>query len=267
MKVIDRGSGIPVVMVPGLQGRWEWMTPAVDAMARYCRVITFSLCDEPSSGFDIDPRKGVENFLAQIEAAMDAAQVPAAVLMGVSYGGPLAAEFAVRHPERVRGLVLVSALPPDWAPDARARFYLRAPLLFSPIFFIDAPARAAREMRAAFPRLGERVRFSVSQTRRLAQCAMSPTRMARRLAWLGEFHFSDPSRLQSPVLVITGEPGLDRVVRPELTRKYLQLLPQARSVVLRRTGHMGVMTKPREFAELVRGFLHGLEIDADRIPA
>ena len=48
--MIDRGSGTPVVLVPGIQGRWEWMRPAVDALAARCRVLTFSLCDEPTSG-------------------------------------------------------------------------------------------------------------------------------------------------------------------------------------------------------------------------
>ena len=43
MNIVDLGSGVPVVMVPGIQGRWEWMKPAVDALAERCRVVTFSL--------------------------------------------------------------------------------------------------------------------------------------------------------------------------------------------------------------------------------
>ena len=39
MKIIDRGGGTPIVVIPGVQGRWEWMTPAIDAMAHRCRVI------------------------------------------------------------------------------------------------------------------------------------------------------------------------------------------------------------------------------------
>ena len=44
--IVDQGSGPPIVLSPGLQGRWEWMRPAVDALAKHYRVITFSLCDE-----------------------------------------------------------------------------------------------------------------------------------------------------------------------------------------------------------------------------
>jgi pimeloyl-ACP methyl ester carboxylesterase len=267
MQIIDRGSGVPVVMVPGIQGRWEWMASTVDALATCCRIITFSLCDEPSSGFPSDPARGVENFLMQIEQVLDRAGLQKIVLMGVSYGGPLATEFAVRYPERVQALILVSALPPDWEPDRRAKFYLRAPLLLSPVFFIDAPIRAQREIRAALPRLPDRVRFSVQQLRTLLKCFISPHRMATRIHWLAAFQFSDPSQLRHPALIITGEPGLDRVVRPELTRRYLSLLPHARFEVLHNTGHLGVSTRPEAFASLVRHFLTDVVTDARRATA
>jgi pimeloyl-ACP methyl ester carboxylesterase len=267
MKIIDRGAGIPVVMIPGLQGRWEWMAPAVDALAQHCRVVTFSLGDEPSSGFDWDPERGVENFLTQIETVFDRAGLDDAVLMGVSYAGPIATEFAVRHSHRVRALMLVSALPPDWQPDRRARFYLRAPLLFSPIFFIDAPLRAQPEIRAALPRPSDRLRFSARQTKTLLRCFMSPTRMAKRITCLGQFRFSDPSSFRKPAMVITGEPELDRVVRPELSRRYLSALPGARHAVFSHTGHLGTMTRPTEFAAMVRGFVDEVSGEVHRASA
>jgi hypothetical protein len=45
MKIVDRGGGTPIVVIPGVQGRWEWMRPAIDALAHRSRVITFSLAD------------------------------------------------------------------------------------------------------------------------------------------------------------------------------------------------------------------------------
>ena len=150
--MIDRGSGTPVVLMPGIQGRWEWMAPAVDALADRFRVVTFSLCDEPTSGFRFEPGRGIDNYLQQVDDALDRAGLDAAILIGVSYSGPIAAEYATRRPERVRGLVLVSALPPDWVPNRRARFYLRAPRLLSPLFLLDSPARILPEIRASLPR-------------------------------------------------------------------------------------------------------------------
>ena len=53
-----------------------------------------------------------------------------------------------RYPERVAGLVLVSALPPSWRPDARARFFLRSPMLLLPLFLLSS-LRLHREIAAA----------------------------------------------------------------------------------------------------------------------
>ena len=55
MKIVDRGGGTPIVVIPGAQGRWEWMKPAIDVLAQRCRVITFSLADEPSADAPLRP--------------------------------------------------------------------------------------------------------------------------------------------------------------------------------------------------------------------
>lgn len=267
MPLVDRGSGPPLVIVPGLQGRWEWMAPLVDALARDFRVVTFSLCDEPSSGFPCDPSRGIATYLDQIALAFERAGIDNAVLAGVSFGGPLAAEFALRHPDRVRALVLISALPIDWQPDARARFYMRAPRLLSPVFFVDAPLRALPELHAALPSLAARARFGAGQTVRLLRHVISPARMARRVRWLRQFAFGDLSGLRRPVLVVTGEAGLDRVVPPELTRRYLSAIPHARHVTVPRTGHLGVVTRPHETAAAIRAFVESCSADVWRASA
>ncbi len=163
--MIDRGSGAPVVLIPGVQGRWEWMTPTVDELAKHCRVLSFSLGDEPTSGAAVDERAGFDAYLQQVEDALQRANVQQAILIGVSYSGLIATEFACRYPHRVRGLVLVSALPPGWQPDARVRFYMRAPVLLAPVFAVTSPMRLFPEVRAAL-RTGARVRFMLSALRR-----------------------------------------------------------------------------------------------------
>jgi pimeloyl-ACP methyl ester carboxylesterase len=267
MRIIDRGRGTPVIVVPGIQGRWEWMAPAIDALSASCRVITFSLCDEPSSGFGVDAERGIDNYLQQLDAVFERTHLENAVLIGVSFAGPIAMEYSVRHPDRVNGLMLVSALPQDWSPDARARFYMRAPLLLSPLFFLDAPLRASRELRVSLPRVTDRLVFGLQQTKRLMLYFLSPTRMTTRLKWLGQFQFSDPGLFSKPVMVITGEPGLDRVVRPELTARYLDAVPQARHRVFASTGHLGTVTRPAEFAAIVQRFLTDLFCDDHRASA
>jgi pimeloyl-ACP methyl ester carboxylesterase len=255
MTIVDLGTGPAVVLVPGIQGRWEWLRPAVDALARGCRVVTFSLADEPSSHGRFDPAEGFACYVAQIEEAMDAAGIERAVICGVSYGGLIAAAFAARHPERVSGLVLTSALPPAWAPDARVRFYLRAPVLLSPIFFI-ASIRMYREIAAASAGVWQSLARAASHGRTVIGHMFSPSRMARRVSMLRDLSLqSELARMTMPTLVITGEPHLDRVVPVQATRQYIALWPHAHAATLERTGHLGSITRPDEFARLVTEFV------------
>jgi len=265
--VIDRGKGLPVVLVPGIPGRWEWMAPAVDALAERCRVLAFSFCDEPTSGFSFDPRRGLENYLSQIDDVLVRAGVENALLVGVSYGGLVAAEFAARYPGRVKGLVLVSSLPVGWTPDRRARFYMRAPRLLSPLFFVAAPRRLLPEIKAAFPSIRDRFRFTFQNGLRVFRACLSPSRMSRRVEWLAAHRFTSLSAVQAPTLVVTGEDGLDRVVAPELSRRCLDELPGARTTVLSGTGHIGLVTRPDAFAEVVQQFADEISNDARRVSA
>jgi pimeloyl-ACP methyl ester carboxylesterase len=260
--MIDRGSGIPIVLIPGLQGRWEWMAPTVDALAEHCRVVTFSLADEPTSAFSLNEQDGLESYVTQVRDALDRAHIQKAVIVGVSFSGLVAAEFAARYPDRVLGVVLASALPPGWTPDARARFYLRAPRLLSPLFWLTAPSRMLPELLAALSVPGC-MRFAVATGVNCVRAALSPTRMARRVRWMTTFEFRDVSSVRAPALVITGEDRLDRIVRPELTRRYLTLWPQAKHVTLAGTGHLGLVTKPRAFADLVCRFATGIAATDD----
>ena len=260
--IIDKGTGTPIVLIPGLQGRWEWMRPTVDALAKHHRVITFSLCDERTSPFPCDPEKAFENYIEQVDLALDRAQLDRAVIAGVSYGGLIATEFAARHPQRVAGLVLASALHKTWRPDLRQLRFLRAPRLLLPLFLATAPGRMNPELAAAMPRTSDRLRFKARQGASAAFALASPSRMARRIAWATAHHYADSHRVQAPALVITGEPGLDLILPVDVTRRYLDDLSSAQHVVIKHTGHLGSVTRPDEFADVLGRFMDGVRLSA-----
>ena len=254
MRIIERGGGTPVVVIPGIQGRWEWMKPTIDALASRCRVVTFSLADEPTCHGRFDETDGFRCYVEQVREALDTAGVQRAAICGVSYGGLIAAAFAAQYPERVSSLVLVSALSPSWQPDRRVRFYLRAPRLLSPLFMV-ASLRLFKEISAATPGLGRGVGAALRHAWRAISHVMSPGRMARRVRLLGTVDLqSGLGILHVPTLVVTGERSLDRVVPVRITQEYLQIWPHAQAVTLPRTGHLGLITRPEEFARLVVPF-------------
>lgn len=255
MNLIDVGSGPAIVIVPGIQGRWEWMKPAVDALARHCRVITFSLADEPTCGGRFDPQRGFACYMDQIEEALDQAGVARASICGVSYGGLVAAGFAARRRERLASLVLVSAIPPSWTPNARVRFYLQAPRLLSPLFLV-ASLRMYREIAAAHETIAAGAAAAARHGLNALTHMFSPGRMARRVRLLESVELAaDLGDVGVPTLVVTGDAALDNVVPVHLTEEYLRLWPHAERVALERTGHLGLITRPEAFAAAVGPFV------------
>jgi pimeloyl-ACP methyl ester carboxylesterase len=268
MNIVDVGTGAPVVLVPGIQGRWEWLKPAVDALSKRCRVITFSLADEPTSGTSFDPSSGFDRYVHQVGDALDAAGVRQATVCGVSYGGLIAATFAARQPERTASLVLVSAIPPSWAPDRRVRRLMQAPRLLSPVFCVTS-LRMFPEMVCARGGFLRGLWFATGHVAGVLAHMFSPRLMAQRvqlLEGLGLEH--ELAQLLVPTLVVTGETGLDRVVPVQSTSEYLRIWPHATHAVIARTGHLGSVTRPDTFADLVIRFMRqapAAEVDRRRI--
>jgi pimeloyl-ACP methyl ester carboxylesterase len=245
------------VLIPGIQGRWEWMAPAVDALASRCRVITFSLADEPSA--ECSSRgAGFDAYVEQVAQALDARGVERAVICGVSYGGLVATAFTRRYPERVAGLALVSAIPPSWRPDARATFFMRSPNLLLPLFLLGS-LRLYPEIAAAYDGVLRGVWAAIRQGARSLAHFPAPSRMARRAAIAAEAQVDELASVHVPVLVVTGERGLDRVVPAELTAEYTRIWPHATAVTLERTGHLGLVTRSNEWAGIIERFAQGTE--------
>ncbi len=125
-----------------------------------------------------------------------------------------------------------------------------------------AQQRMRPELVAAMPSMVERLRFSAANGARVFFAPTTPGRMARRVVWARSHQFADPHRVKAPALVITGEPGLDRVVPVDVSRRYLSDLEKAEHVVLEHTGHLGLVTRPEAFAGVLERFVNGARLSA-----
>ena len=139
--IFDKGTGPPVVMIPGVQGRWEWMTPALVELAKSCRTISYSLAGDIGSRRRYDRTLGFDNYLLQLEDVLSAAGLKRAAIVGTSFGGFVATRYTALRPEQVTSLVLVSAPGPGWSPSEQQARWLARPWLSTPIFVLGAPFR------------------------------------------------------------------------------------------------------------------------------
>ena len=245
--MFDRGSGPTIVVIPGLQGRWEWMRPALEALTTYDHVISYSLAR--AEKFDA--------LLEQLDAILDAKGLQTAALCGISYGGRIAAAYAATRPERVSKLVIASAPGPSFVPNERQSAYLSKPWRSTPAFIVGSPVRLWPEIAAALPSASSRLRFGLAHGWRMATAPIVPASMATRMHLPMDLDLREAcAHITIPTLVMTGGPGLDRVVPPESTCEYVSLIPGAKYEMMGGTGHLGLITQPVRFARIVGTFVN-----------
>lgn len=257
--MVDVGEGIPLVIVPGIQGRWEWMEPAVEALAREYRVVVASLPGEPGVATTLDADANFDVFVRHLDEVLDAAGVKDAILCGVSFGGLIALRYAARRSDRVRGLVLVSTPGPHWTLSARQTQYAMWPVLASPLFAIGAVRRGWREMCALYPHPRARLSACANIAWRVVRAPAAPRRMGQRARLArGEDFEADCRCIRVPTLVVTGERELDQVVPCDETMSYLDLIHGSTFQLFERTGHSGTVLAPDRFAAIVSRFCRSL---------
>ncbi len=245
------------MVIPGLHGRWEWMRPALRELAKGCRVISYSLSGDIGSAHAADVALGFEAYMQQLDDVLDTAGVERATVCGISFGGFVALRYAATRSPRVEALVLASAPAPGWRPNPQQERWLQRPWLSTPTFVATSPLRLWPEVCSTHPDLTARLRFFARQGLRAAASPMIPSLMARRIREAQRLDFrADCTRVDMPTLVVTGENDLDRVVPVSNTRTYASLIRNARYEMLEGTGHIGVLTKPERFANLISGFVH-----------
>jgi pimeloyl-ACP methyl ester carboxylesterase len=126
------GSGLPLVMVPGAFYTIEAMGELVPRLGMERRVIAVELQGHGHTG-DIERPLRFELLADDIAALIRYLQFESADILGYSLGGGVALQTAIRHPDAVRKLVLVSTpyKSDGWYPEDRAALAALNPDLFA----------------------------------------------------------------------------------------------------------------------------------------
>ncbi len=187
----------PALLLHGFLGRGADWDPAADRLAAERAVLAPDWLDEarqtdhaaPADDRDAEPfdaaapRPGGLAWAAdRLAGRLDAAGIERADVAGYSMGGRLALLFALRHPERVQRLVLVSASPGLKTPAERAARRVHDAVLAHDLT-ADFPTFLARWTRQpVFASLTQAQRAAI-EADRLAH--VDPRRAARALVAMG----------------------------------------------------------------------------------
>lgn len=101
-------SGVPMVLLHGFLDSWRSFELILPHLPTFIRALAFTQrghgdASRTTSGYR------ASDFAGDLGAFMDALGVEAAVLVGASSGGLVAQRFALDHPERTLGLVLLGS--------------------------------------------------------------------------------------------------------------------------------------------------------------
>ena len=264
VNVCEVGEGHPLVLVHGHSGSWTNWLANIGYFARSHRVIAPDL---PGFGHSEMPREriSIENYARFLGKLFDALDVGSAPVVGNSMGGFVGAELAVKDPERVEGLALVSAaglstryigLSAELLRRKSVRAFARATNTYARI------PEARIETLVRRPRLRSAVlNMIVKDPHALpapvaAEMLKGSGRPASPFAMdaIMDYDFRDHAKqIRCPALIVWGDS--DRVVPVEGADAYAEAVPHARKVILPDTGHVPMIERPAEFNRLIDEFL------------
>lgn len=239
------GRGTPVVLLMGLRlPGVVWREHADELSSRDCRVL---VPDNRGTG-DSDapwPPYAMRDIADDVDAVMERADMAGALVVGVSFGGMVAQHLALRHPERVAGLLLVSTtcgFPTGQLPPLESAWYLLKHN-FAPDATDLAEVRrllAHPDSTGAFDEFIDIVDGILSE---------SPTPLAGtvgQLTAVAAHHTgSHLDEIGVPTRVMTGDS--DALVPPANSRILADRIPEASLRIVPRAGHIVLHERPDAF--------------------
>lgn len=248
------GKGeLTIVIVGGGGSTAESMFSINAALESYCQVVSLGI---PTSVATI------EEVNRGIEAILDSLGIGQAIFLGHSLGGVVAQFFALRHPERVAGLVLSGTgfylgARAVWLPAAT-----RLMMLFPESLLLRAIGSQMDRLLKPAEAADFWLRFYGEELKQ-PNCGARLKHQGSLLVKYSAFFRKNPIRSSLPwvqalpVQIIVAED--DRGFTKHEIAFLGSLYPKSRTLTLPRgTGHLSFLTRPREYVEAVRGFVAGV---------
>ena len=260
-----RPDGPPLVLVHGFAANLDTWEPWVARLGDTYRVVTLDL---PAHGLTVTPPGYVMSTQGQVEVIDGLARkldLPPFVLAGNSMGGGASWNYALAHPDRLRGLVLVASVgprPPAGAGEARregppAIFRVMAnPVGRAALRSLDPRPLAEPGLKRAYV---DESLVTPALVDRYVDLALAPGRREMILAGRRGPPAASAEAVKGvsvPTLILHGEK--DAVVPVEVGRRLAELIPGARLIVYPDAGHVPMEQIPDRSAADVRVFVESL---------
>lgn len=260
-----RADGPPLVLVHGFAANLDTWEPWVARLGDTYRVVSLDL---PAHGLTVTPPGYMMSTAGQVEVIDQLTRklgLTPFVLAGNSMGGGASWNYALSHPDRLRGLILVASVgprppevegaPPREGPPAVFRV-MANPVGRAALRSLNPRPLAEPGLKRAY--IDESL-VTPALVDRYVDLALAPGRREMILAGRQGRPSASPDAVKgvsTPTLVMHGEK--DVVVPPEVGRRLAELIPGARLVIYPEAGHVPMEQIPDRSAADVRAFIESL---------
>lgn len=248
-----------MLLIRGLGSNADHWYEQIPAFSARYRVVIFDNRGVGRSGKP-DCSYTIPMMAGDAVGLLKAIGIPRAHVLGMSMGGMIAQEMALRHPEKVHGLILACT---HCGGSQAVRASQEILELFEAYLRTGTPEAAHRAARCLFSEetLQERpdvVEHYQEMSRRLPP---EPRMLLHQLEALqGHDTWDALPYIQAPTLVLSGSEDL--LVPPENSHLLAQRIPQARLEIIPGGGHQFMVERPEAFNQAVLRFLEELPAES-----
>ena len=191
---------------------------------------------------------------------LDVLGIPQATIIGISGGGPSALQFALRHPERCQGLVMISGVTQYYSEDRRLNTLplpLRLPLRWLKRMYIKATTSdLLLFLLLPFAHLLPKTFASVDLLNSVMFFSFRQHGYKNDMAQFEKIASYPLERITAPIFILHGT--YDEDVSFEHARHLAQRGPHAKLYTIQGGGHMAFFTHAKVAMPEIRAFLDSL---------
>ncbi len=252
----SHGAGEPLVLISGFaSGAWNWFKQTGE-LAKDFRVITFDPRGVAHSKIsdDLVSTVSIQTIADDVANLLDELNIEKANVLGISFGGFVAQEFALNYPERLAKLILACTsfgganhVPP--APEVLSAFASTDNL--------NTLERIRKFMRPAFtPEFAERNADEVEKVCVLREQNIVPEKVYfQQLFSAMTFDTATRiSQIKAETLILTG--NADVVVPMQNSINLSNSIPNARLEIIEGGSHLFFIENAKEFNKIVTDFVN-----------
>ncbi len=257
LNVRTAGEGPGTVFLHGFTGSSATWDSHVAVFKRCMKTIAIDLVGHGDSDTPADPRcYRMESCIEHLLVILDVLGIDSANLVGYSMGGRVALHLATAAPDRVRSMILESSSPGIADPIERQKRVAADNLLADYIERNGVDAFVDRWESLPLFESQRNLPVAVRAALRGQRLQNNPLGLTNCLRGMGagrqESLWPRLSSIEMPVLLVAGQ--LD-VKYCRIAREMANLLPNARLVILEKSGHAVHLERPTAFDREVLEFL------------